>query len=130
MQGKRPSSTSLPGLLGQGGLQQLQDTAHQVQAACDQHVDGSLLEYHGPTVCHRVGREAPWGIGRLKDRVPALGDPPQAWEMPLKRTRLAPRCGVGERQQQGAGPPAPGRRAPGVRGWPASHAGDSSAVGG
>ena len=59
-------STPLPGLLGQGGLQQLQDTAHQVQAACDQHVNGSsLLEYHGPTVCHRVGEEAPWGTGHL-----------------------------------------------------------------
>lgn len=70
------SPTPLPRLLGQGGLQQLQDTAHQVQASCDQHVDGSsLTEYAGPAACHRVGEEAPWGTGWLKNRVLALGDP-------------------------------------------------------
>lgn len=68
-------STSLPGLLGQGGLQQLQDTAHQVQAACDQHVDGgSLLSTMAPLYATGWARGQ---IGRLKDRVPALGDPLQ-----------------------------------------------------
>lgn len=73
-----PPPAPLPWLLGQGGLQQLQHAAHQVQAACDQHVDGSsLLEDDGPTACHRVGKEDPWGTGWLKDRVPALTDPLQ-----------------------------------------------------
>lgn len=49
-----------------------------MQASCDQHVDGSCLtKYAGPAACHRVGEEAPWGTGWLKDRVPALGDPLQ-----------------------------------------------------
>lgn len=99
-------STPLPGLLGQGGLQQLQDTAHQVQAACDQHMDGgSLLEYHGPAVCHRVGEEAPWGTGRLKERVPALGDPLQGVG-DAAEDEGAGTVGVGwvRRQQQRCGP--------------------------
>lgn len=62
--GRTPPPTPLPWLLGQGGLQQLQDTAYQVQAACDQHVDGSsLLEDDGPAAGHRVSEEAPWGTG-------------------------------------------------------------------
>lgn len=76
--GEAPPPTPLPQLLGQGGLQQLQDTAHEVQASCDQHVDGSsLTEYVGPAACHRVGEEAPRGTGWLNDRVPTLADPLQ-----------------------------------------------------
>lgn len=49
-----------------------------MQAACDQYVDGySVAEQAGPTACHRVGKEALWGTGWLKDRVPALADPLQ-----------------------------------------------------
>lgn len=49
-----------PRLLGQGGLQQLKDAAHQVQAASDQHVNGaSLLEDAGPAAGRGVGKEAP-----------------------------------------------------------------------
>lgn len=81
MQGRRgrpPLPTPPPGLLGQGRLQQLQDAAHQVQAARDQYVDGGgLLEHAGPAACHRVGKEALRGIGWLKDGVPALADPLQ-----------------------------------------------------
>lgn len=74
-----PPPTPLPRLLGQGGIQQLEDAAHQVQAACDQHVDGSgLSEHAGPAVCHGVGEKVPWGTGCLKDRVPALADPLQS----------------------------------------------------
>ena len=114
-------STPLPGLLGQGGLQQLQDTAHQVQAACDQHVDGgSLLEYHGPTVCHRVGKEAPWGTGRLKDRVPALGDPLQGVGDAAEDEGAGTVGVVGvRRQQQRCGPTLLlAGRTPGVRAGP------------
>lgn len=112
------SSTPLPGLLGQGGIQQLQDTAHQVQAACDQHVDGgSLLEYHGPAVCHWVGEVAPLGTGRLKDRVPALGDPLQGVG-DAAEDEGAGAVGVGwaRRQQQRCRPTLlPAGGAPGVR---------------
>lgn len=73
-----PTSNPGPQLLGQCRLQQLQDTTHQVQAASDQHMDGSsLMEYAGPTVSHRVGEEALWGSGWLEDRVSALADPLQ-----------------------------------------------------
>lgn len=49
-----------------------------MQASCDQHVDGSgLAEYVGPTACHGVGEEAPWGTAWVKDRVPTLADPLQ-----------------------------------------------------
>lgn len=81
MQGRRgrpPLPTPLPGLLGQGRFQQLQDAAHQVQAARDQYVDGGgLPEHTGPAACHWVGKEALRGTGWLKDGVPALADPLQ-----------------------------------------------------
>lgn len=41
-------------------------------------MDGSgLAEYVGPTACHGVGEEAPWGTAWVKDRVPTLADPLQ-----------------------------------------------------
>lgn len=96
----------LPQLLGQGGLQQLQYTAHQVQASCDQHVDGSsLTEYAGPVARHGVGEEALWGTRWLKDRVPALADPLQGMGDAAEDKGASARGvgGVGC-QQQGYGP--------------------------
>ena len=101
-----PPPAPLPRLLGQGGLQQLQDTTHQVQAPCDQYMDGSgLAEYSGPAVCHRVCEKALCRTGCLKDRVPALADPLQSVG-DAAEDEGAGAVGVGWAgcQQQGLGP--------------------------
>lgn len=73
-----PISAPTPWLLGQGGLEQLQDSPYQVQASCNQHMDGSgLPENAGPTAGRGVAEEAPWRAWGLKDGIPALADPLQ-----------------------------------------------------
>lgn len=101
-----PTSDTKPWLLGQGGLQQLQHSTHQVQASCDQYMDGgSLTENAGPTASCGVAEEAFWRAQGLKDGIPALANPLQGMGDAAKnegaragRSRQV-RC-----QQQGARP--------------------------
>lgn len=67
-----------PWLLGHRGLQQLQSPTHQVQASCNENVDGSgLTENAGPAVGCGVVEKAPRRALGLEDGIAALADPLQ-----------------------------------------------------